>query len=490
MHFDQVRNTLQTSPLLRLLRARTAPLMLSFFYQEFVQDKRKSVPQQELIRRLADYLEHLKDEDGTFDDDRDGHGDVLVRARKLLDKWTDQLQVLFLNRDSEGENYYDLTVEAERAVQFVQTIQSKKSHVGTESRFKDLFYKLRELVENASSDPDMKLAELERQKGMIEAEISLIRETGKLPHIYNDTQIRERFDDINRMARELVTDFREVERNFRDIGHDIYEKQQQHIYSKGEILGIALDAREELKEKDQGRSFYAFWQFLQSETSQQELHQLVARVYGLLEERGMEAADENFLKRMKRYLHQYGQRVVESNQKMADRLNRLIAEKNLAERKRALELIQEIRTLALKSLDHPPRERGFIQVEIFRASIQLLAHRTLYEPSQQRRMIEAESAGLNLPDNLDLSRLFNQFQVDKPRLDRHIRDLLRERASIDLHEVLQFHPAEKGLSEILTYMSIASQSKRHTISSEERIPVIVNQKQSRRILIPKVTYYR
>lgn len=488
MQFDEASRIIATSPLLKMLRAHTAPLMLSFFQQEFLQDKRKSVPQQELVRHLAEYLEFLDGEEGTYEEETDSKIDTLILARKYLDKWTDQLRLLILNRDNDGENHYDLTIEAERAVQFVETLQTRKSHVGTESRFKDIFHKLRELVENSSSDPNQKLNDLEKQKNQLEEEIRIIKDSGKVPSVYNDTQIKERFEDINRMARELVTDFREVERNFKDIGHEIYEKQQQQLFSKGEILGIALDSWEELKEKDQGRSFYAFWQFLQSESSQQELQQLVAKVYELVKQKGISQGEDHFLKRIKRYLHQYGQKVVESNQRMADRLNRVLAEKSLAERRRAQELTQEIRMLCLSCIDYPPKEKGFIEIEIFKAEVHLIAHRTLHEPHQGREIKHAVSADEQLPDNLDLGRLFDQFYVDKTVLQKNIQHFLNVQTSVSLGEILAVFPPEKGLTEVLTYMSLATQSPRHQISNEEGELIYLNKDKSRVIELPKITF--
>jgi seryl-tRNA synthetase len=120
----------------------------------------------------------------------------------------------------------------------------KREFVGTESRFKDIFRRLQELIDNTSDDPKRKIQELEAKRQELKEEIAHIKKTGKTD-TYNDTQIKERFFEISKTARELTSDFKEVEQNFKDITLNIYKKQTQRDLHKGDILGYALDATEE-----------------------------------------------------------------------------------------------------------------------------------------------------------------------------------------------------------------------------------------------------
>lgn len=78
----------------------------------------------------------------------------------------------------------------------------------------------------------------------------------------------------NRLANELIGDFKEVEDNFKEITRKIYEKQQNNDLTKGKILAETFDSLYELKKTNQGKSFYAFWQFMIDDMSQQEFQQL------------------------------------------------------------------------------------------------------------------------------------------------------------------------------------------------------------------------
>ena len=78
------------------------------------------------------------------------------------------------------------------------------------------------------------IAELERRKTAIEAEIRRIRDG----HIYllDSTRIKERFLQISATARELLSDFREVEQNFRNLDREVRERIATWDGSKGELL--------------------------------------------------------------------------------------------------------------------------------------------------------------------------------------------------------------------------------------------------------------
>ena len=65
------------------------------------------------------------------------------------------------------------------------------------------------------------------------------------------------------MAKELLSDFKEVDDNFKDIIKQIYQRQTDNEQKK-DLLTYIFDAYSELKNSQQGRTFYAFWEFLLS----------------------------------------------------------------------------------------------------------------------------------------------------------------------------------------------------------------------------------
>ena len=85
----------------------------------------------------------------------------------------------------------------------------------TESKFKDI-------IENANPDKEKRLDELERKKRAIE-EIRKIKIDGYV-EVYEDYQIRSGYEEVSRLANELVGDFKEVVDNFKEITRKIYKR--------------------------------------------------------------------------------------------------------------------------------------------------------------------------------------------------------------------------------------------------------------------------
>jgi hypothetical protein len=462
MNFEDHVTLIARSPAIKLLRAKNAPLILSFLYREFKETHRLTASHYELVNRLADYLEATH-----FTEERDEYEVVLQRAKRYVDEWcNEENRYLRKFSDENGEPVHELSTDTEKTFQWIASLE-RKEFVGTESRFLDIFAKLRELIEQSMVDPRQRIEELERKKEEIEAQIREVQETGNVD-VFSDTQIKERFVDIGKIGRELMADFKEVEDNFKDITRRIYEKQARHHMTKGAILGYTLDATAELSESDQGRSFHAFWRFLMVDNKQDELNRLTGRVFTLLEDRGIES-DDPFLRRIKVYLHEAGQKIMVSNHRLAEKLSRILAERYLLDRRRAMELIGEVKNLAVETLENPPRERSFIDMG-GDADVRMVMDRPLGEPAQT-------AAFAHQPDRLgdadisltDLEKLFDPFDIDREALKENIDRLVREKGQITLADVVQQYPVKRGIAELVTYLTIATASPHHIIDAQSTV---------------------
>jgi len=489
MTYEELKSIRSVSPVIRLIRARTAPLILSFLFREFKAANQVTIPQYELVNRLADYLEYLDDEDL-----RDGEAaDSIALAEKYLSDWCDE-DHRYLRRypNDEGEPVIELTSYTERAFQWMEGLQ-KREFVGTESRFLTIYQQLQELIDNTREDPRKKIAELEEKRRAINRQINEIKKTGRVP-TFNDTQIKERFHLISRTARELISDFKEVEQNFKEISLNIYKKQTRREMHRGQILGYALDAIDELKSSDQGRSFYAFWQFLIADSKQEELRAKVNQLFRLLQERNIDS-DDPFLRHIKLYLHRAGQKIIEGNHLLAEKLSRILGERNLAERRRTREIINDIKGLAVERMGRLPDQREFIEIEGAPA-IQMPLERPLGEPPREAAFgRQPESLDNRAPAGLDLTELFDQFEMNKRELEANIDALLRHRDQVRLSEVLEHYPVQKGLTEVLTYFTIATGTPRHLVDNRRKTAVrwVVPDAAApleKEVLLPEIVFVR
>lgn len=482
MDYEQLQTLLSNSPGVKLLRAKNAPLIISFLHKEFKETHRLTIPNYELVGALADYLEFLSAAEQELAD----IDDFTLRAKYYLEAWcADDQNYLRKYPDEKGIDVHELTPYTEKVMQWLQDL-AQKEFVGTESMFLDIFRKVKELVENSMEDPEQKLAILEKKQAEIDAQIREIQVSG-VARAFNDTQVKERFYEINRSAKQLLADFRQVEQNFRDLVRKIYEKYAEKDAKKGEILSYVLNESEALKKSDQGRSFYTFWQVLMDRSRREELDRAIESVYDLLARRQLDVPDI-FLNNMKFYLLEAGKKVVDSNHLLVEKLNRILSGQSTLDRKRAIELISEIKRYALKVLNEPPNADQFIEIE-GAPFIQLLMERPLGEEPQEAEFDNHPTEiGSNALEQADFRRLLSQFEINKETLLQRITLRLNQQRQVTLAEILAEYPLENGLAELLTYFSIASQSAKHLINDDACDLIQLHQGADRYVKVPQIIF--
>ncbi|WP_375418689.1 DUF3375 family protein [uncultured Hymenobacter sp.] len=446
----------------RVLRSRSAPLVLCFLQEMFKAGSYTPVlANDKLTSQLADFLETQgltgQEEEG----DLSGLGISFEdQAPRLLKHWVRE-GYLTLYTDEQGTDQHTLTPELESVLDWVHSLLQKPSFVGTESRFLDILHKLRELVQNSADDWQAKLAELEKQRSALNSQIRELKLT-RTVRSYDDYEIEERYQNVSGVARSLLRDFREVEGNFRDITQRIYQQQSEAGRTKGNLLSLALDALDELRLTAQGRSFEAFYRHLNDPPQKAELDALIQQVFELLTERGLETGD-GFLRKIRFYLHGEGRKVNDSFYALARKLEKILSEKNLRERRKSLTLIHEIRALAFEVMDNPPQDAAFLELE---GRADYLTTEIQVELKERESAIVPRLLAVAQPEEADLSLLVNPHVVDKAQLTANINTLLRGQSQVTLRQVVAAYALKQGVAELLGYGTIAANSPKHLVNRE------------------------
>jgi len=465
MNYNKLEILLKNSPTWKMLRSQNAVLMISFFYNQFKATNESEIPNSILVQKLADYLDELNYQDEEEESDLNSLNlDSIDRAKQYIEKWTKENYLRNYIDESSKQIINAYTTHTERVFRFLELLKDRE-YAPTESKFKDIFKKLQELIDNSTEDPAKKIEELEKQKEKIDNEIRHIKREGAVK-TYENYQIQERFENVTKLANELVGDFKEVEDNFKLIVRDIYEKQSNNLLTKGKILKYTFDSLDELKNRNQGKSFYAFWNFLMDDASQEELKFLVSEVYKILEDRGIDY-NERFLRRVKSLLHQAGTKVLDSNNLLADKLTRVIAEKDLLQRKQARETINEIRNLALQMIDKIPSFEEYIIVEGDSIIDLPMERKFVGEEEIISEFKDQPNVAANIVDFNSLDRVVNSTHINKVQLLKNVQRLLNDKPTVVLSEVLQEYPVTKGLAEVLGYFSLVPQNEKYLINQEE-----------------------
>lgn len=454
MDFDRLVTLRRTHPAWRLLAAEHAPLVASFLYAAFVRPNVRTLSQPELISKLEDTLYTLREQHGP---------DAFPRAaRHYLEEWADDDHG-WLRRyypPDDDTLRYDLTPAAEKAIDWLGSLE-KRAFVATESRLMTVFDLLRQIAEGTETDPALRLAELERRRAALDAEIARIH-AGEVA-LMDDARVRDRFLQMTATARGLLADFREVEQNFRELDRAVRERIATWDGRKAELLDDIFGRRDAIADSDQGQSFRAFWDFLMSLDRQEELGSLLDRAFAL-----DAVAALNPDPRLRRVHYDWleaGEVTQRTVARLSEQLRRFLDDQVWLENRRVMELLGEIEQHAIAVRDHPP-EGVVAHLDALGPSLDLPMDRLLYSPPLRPEI----RAGVLLEgdDAPDPDALYAQVHVDRARLERTLRAALRGRNQIGLAEILAQHPLQQGLAELILWLTMASETREAVIDDEQR----------------------
>ena len=304
----------------------------------------------------------------------------------------------------------------------------------------------------------------------------------------SSTQVKERFFHIEDTARRLLSDFRQVEANFRELDAKTRERIALAEKSKAELLTEIFGEQDAIGHSDQGKSFQAFWDFLMSLERREELQQLIEQALALPDVTGLES--NRWLESYRFHLSEAGEKVQRTAGQLAEQLRRFLDSQIWLENKRIAELIHGIEKQALAVKHTPPRDAAFVTLPEPRAEISLPMLRGLYAPPRKIRIIDSTPALGNADFAADA--LFNQHYVDEAVLRRQIRDLLEQKNQASLAEVVAAYPVRHGLAEIVAYFKLA-QADGNTMIDDDRtqtLPWRDHQDRPRSATVPLVLFSR
>lgn len=469
---DRIEAMRRSDPAWRLLRVDHAPLVLGFLGQVFIIDNIRTLPLRDLQARLDDVLYAANEEQIVYP----------RPARDYLADWAAP-EAGWLRTSyppGEDEPWVDATPAVERAWAFLESLQAR-TFVGTASRLSTVFDLLRQIVHGTETDPEARLTELLRQREQLDAEIERVR-AGRF-QMLDDVELRDRYLQLTSTARELLSDFRQVEENFRSLDRGLREQIARWEGSKGQLLEEVLGRRKGIAETDQGRSFQSFYDFLLAPERQDEFRDLLARTHRL---DAIGTPDP----RMVRVHHDWldaGERTQATVRLLSEQLRRFLDEQVWLENRRVVELVRAIESAALQLRDDPP-ERATTIAGIG-VPVTLPTDRPLYrsggpDPLADVSVVDAE-------EELDVSALFEQTYVDRARLVGGVRRALTHQVQVGLPELVQRHPIEQGLAEVITYLSLSDRTFQVVFddSVKERVQWWDGETE-RAAALPRVTYVR
>ena len=365
-------------------------------------------------------------------------------ARSYLEDWaaTDAGYLRRFYPPGDDEVHYEVTPAFEKAYAWVMGLKGR-SFVGTESRLHTVVELLRQIVhgtEDRTRSPAGRITAPPRRNRRRD-----LRRRGRLVQVLDATGVRDRYQQLATTARELLSDFREVEENFRLLDRAAREKIAAWEGSKGELLAELVGSRSEIAGSDQGRSFQAFYDFLLSETRQAELAELLAKVSTL-----KTIEPDHRIRGIHHDWSEAAERAQRTVRQISEQLRRFLDDQVWLENRRVLDLVRAVEAVALELRGTPAdvRARGRRAGHRDRAPVRAPA------ATNRPAAVAVESRLAEATERSTLTCSSPRPSSTRPAWPRTSAPCCRENSSALLSDIVAVYPIEQGAAEIVGYLAL------------------------------------
>ncbi len=475
-YFD-LQEMRRNHPAWRLMYADNGPLITSFLDRAFRTENERALSESELSLRLEDFLFSLREIEGD---------DAYPRAaRSYLDEWA-HVEKGWLRKfypPGSDEAHYDLTPATETTLRWLDGLFERR-FVGTESRLNTAVQLLREIAGGVEENRELRLAELTRRQAEIAEEINRISE-GETEWQLDERGLRERFFEFSRTARELLSDFRAVENNFRELDRSVREQIATWSGEKSEMLERIFGEHDAITESEQGQSFRAFWDFLMNPASQDELSDLLDRVFRISSI--SREKEETRLRRIHFDWMSAGEQTQRTVARLSQQLRSYLDDRAYYENRRITEILSHIEKDAI-AVRHAPPDDLEMEISDVRPDITLPMARPLFSPPLPSDLTSEPVTEETI--TIDSEALFDRIVVDRRRLLQNIHDTLATRSQAKLNMILELHPLQEGLAELVDYFAIAAGSTHAIIDGEATATITWRDRSGihRKATVPEIVF--
>jgi hypothetical protein len=436
----------------KMVTADNAPLIIGFLFKSFKQEQDNlifnSLTERELNSNLTDYLYVINQDEVLYP----------KKSKEYLTDWTNAGYL----RKYPGRNdefLFELTPAAENAFKWIDSLE-RPEFVGTESRLKNLFEKIKDLSLKTKVDKKARLKELNAKKRAIEDEINDLN-NGKID-LWDDRQIKEQYLMIEETAKYLLADFRQVEDNFRNLDRDFRKKIITTNLTKGKVLDDFWQQQDFLLETDQGKSFTAFWEFLLLQSRQDELDELIDEILNIPVVQQLQK-DTFRLENIRNNLVEAGDKTKKTTNSLWEQLRKFLEHKSFFENKIIHENITEIFKIISENATADFSKTLSVNLDDI-IKIDLITEKPLFKVPQKIKFAQNEfDVGKATADN---QNIYDQFEINIAELRGNIRNALKRKTQISFIDLIKEFPVRKGIAEVVAYMEIASQEKHKHIVDE------------------------
>ncbi|MEC7627076.1 MAG: DUF3375 family protein [Verrucomicrobiota bacterium] len=462
---EEFLHLFEESPALRLMRGRLGSFVVGFFFKTFKKWGVVEASEEELSATLAEHIEQVRELED-FDAPK-------RLPQDYLDEWCDERhRYLTKSFSEEREEYvFRLTRHSEKALSWLQDLlaMQQRGYATTESRFNRIMSEMQNLTQGVNADPESRIRELESKRQEIDEQIRRIQETGEAP-IFGEDVIRDQVYDLSDLVEHFLSDFRAIEEFFKDHAREISRLYAQGEASKGDIVEHVLDADEELRGCDQGKSYFGFREMMTNPALARKLRNLAEQTTDIARRRGLDP-QKTFSNLGDRLFGEAGS-AHGAYGRISRKLRQVVGDHSGAGGRAVRDTLSGIRRNAFRLRDQPPEDWDF-EIEI-RPLFFGLMEAEFWEPKAVEPFALIKKAKTN--DSDWMNEILNSVgePLDLNRYRDRVDEILEQRERASLSEMVECFPLERGVVDVVCYRVIAGEDQRHQIRQGEIVQIDLN----------------
>jgi hypothetical protein len=290
---------------------------------------------------------------------------------------------------------------------------------------------------------------------------------------------------ISEQARKLKYDFSQIEYNFRDLNMEAMQKIASSYESKDVVLGSIFEIEDSIRQSDQGKSFFAFWQVLTDSKQNEQLSLMLEKLYEIPTIKEFDG--DKKLKTLKYDLLNNATKITKVSSKLVEQLRRFLDDRVWIENKKIFDFCKSIEKSAIDIKSNPPSVKKVMTLPNTKVNINSAFEKSLYKIKKEKNFsneLKEEIVDINIDD------FYNIFFVDEEILKSNINYFLQTQPQISLEHIIKKFPITKGIAELISYISIAKNSQNTMIDSTCHIKLNIedSEKNIKVVSVPNIIF--
>ncbi|MGN0916145.1 MAG: DUF3375 family protein [Succinivibrio sp.] len=472
--FSRLETLSESNKTWSLLRAKTAPLIISFLKNIFAVER--EVDYEYARANLKEFLSQVKAKLDTEEQK--------TTANDYIQAWISRGLLIELN------DKLTMTDAAQKAIEFVEKLETRIVSTSA-THLEILLDAVQKLYINVGTDKRLRMREIDSQIKKLQQEKKLIRENKD--YALDDYSKRERVKAIYDMAANLPSDFRRLEEETVEAAKQTRTRIILDDSTKGQLIEDVLKYEEEQRRTDYGQAYEGFFKLIcQEELCSKFKDQMEYILTRSFVEDVLNKKQKNFLHNLVNILVDDCDRIRSVRARIDANLRSYLESGEFKENKRVNKLISmlEKEAVNLKELD--------INMYTKELPVSIEKNKVII------RSVETLSKALKVPDRApELSEIEmheNQShisqdilnQLDGVRLSdvrKKIISMLGKTAAMSVGEIISRSILRHGLEEVVAFVRVAREiNTDETAQTEEIIVKLPSEEGEKkyRITLPKI----